>query len=108
MQEGDATVSDLAVESTPQNPDLGSNAPAADPVSVGDVVRVRQDPPSRPLLDVGRRYVVWLTPAMLDAAPGQFFITGSNAGIYAIDGGTATRVATDTGDTLPDTIEISD
>lgn len=104
---GDATVSDLSVENTPGNPALGTNAPDSHPVAVGEVVRVRQDAASRPLLEPGRRYVLWLSPTMLPDAAEQYFITGSNAGMYAIDGDRAVRVATDTGDTLPDTIQIS-
>lgn len=40
------------------------------------------------------------------AAASQFFITGSNAGIYVRDGETAQRAAPDSGDNLPATITI--
>lgn len=105
--DGDATVSTVDVISAPASPGLGSTAPEAEPVVVGDLVEVRQDPSSRPLLEVGAEYALWLTPTMLpDAAASQFFITGSNAGLYIVDGDVARRAATDTGDDLPDTISI--
>jgi hypothetical protein len=80
----------------------------AEPVSAGDAVAVRQDPSSRPLLEKGKEYALWLTPTMLDGdAANDFFITGSNAGMYLVDGDIARRVATETGDNLPETIEIA-
>lgn len=51
---------------------------------------------------------LWLTPTMLDGdAANDFFVTGSNAGMYLVDGDIARRVATETGDKLPETIEIA-
>ncbi len=45
---------------------------------------------------------------MLDGDAGnEFFITGSNAGMYLVDGDIARRVAKDTGDELPETIAIT-
>jgi len=106
--EGDTTISTLDVLSAPTSPQLGATAPEAEPVGVGDTVAVRQDPASRPLLETGKDYAMWLTPTMLDGdAANEFFITGSNAGMYLIDGDTARRVATETGDELPETITIT-
>ncbi|MEV7693771.1 hypothetical protein AB0N73_10630 [Microbacterium sp. NPDC089189] len=105
--DGDATISTIEVSNAPWSPGLGSTAPEAELVVVGDLVDVRQDPASRPLLEVGTEYALWLTPTMLpDDAASQFFITGSNAGMYVVDGDIARRGATDTGDDLPDTIAI--
>ncbi|MFS0731893.1 hypothetical protein ABC304_07790 [Microbacterium sp. 1P10UB] len=107
--DGGATVSSLEVAIAPASPQLGATAPDAEAVKVGDTVAVRQDPASRPLLETGRTYVLWLTPTMLDgAAATQFFITGSNAGMYILDGAVARRVAMETGDTLPETITVGD
>jgi hypothetical protein len=106
--DGDTTISTLEVMSSPASPQLGATAPDAEPVSVGDTVAVRQDPASRPLLEEGNDYALWLTPTMLDGdAANEFFITGSNAGMYLVDGDIARRVATGTGDELPETITIS-
>jgi hypothetical protein len=106
--DGDATVSSIEVLSAPTSPQLGATAPEAEPVSVGDTVAVRQDPSSRPLLDPGKEYMLWLTPTMLDGdAANEFFITGSNAGIYLVDGDIGHRVTTETGDELPETITIT-
>ena len=106
--DGDTTVSTLEVLSAPDSPQLGATAPDADPVSVGDTVAVRQDPASRPLLEEGEDYALWLTPTMLGGdAANEFFITGSNAGMYLVDGDIARRVAMETGDELPETMTIS-
>lgn len=106
--DGDATISTLDVLSAPSSPQLGANAPEAEPVSVGDTVDVRQDPSSRPLLKTGKEYMLWVTPTMLPGdAASQFFITGSNAGLYLVDGDIARRAVTDSGDDLPDTITIA-
>ena len=106
--DGDTTVSTLEVLSAPNSPQLGATAPDAEPVSVGDTVAVRQDPASRPLLEEGEDYALWLTPTMLGGdAANEFFITGSNAGMYFVDGDIARRVAMETGDELPETITIS-
>lgn len=107
--EGDTTISSLGVLSAPTSPQLGATAPEAEPISVGDTVAVRQDPSSRPLLELGKEYALWLTPTMLpDDAANEFFITGSNAGMYLVDGDIARRVTTETGDELPETITITD
>jgi hypothetical protein len=106
--EGDATVSVIPVDNVPFSPQLAANAgtPPSD-VQVGDTVQVRQDPSSRPLLEIGKEYFLWLTPTMLPgAAASQFFVTGSNAGIYISDGDAARRAAPDSGDDLPATITI--
>ena len=106
--DGDTTVSSLDVLSAPSSPQLGATAPEAEPVSVGDTVMVRQDPSSRPLLETGKEYALWLTPTMLPGeAANEFFITGSTAGMYLVDGDTARRVTTNTGDELPETITIT-
>jgi hypothetical protein len=106
--DGETTISTLDVSSAPASPQLGATAPEAEPVSAGDAVAVRQDPSSRPLLETGKEYALWLTPTMLDGdAANHFFITGSNAGMYLVDGDIARRVATETGDNLPETIEIA-
>jgi len=107
--EGDTTVSVIPVDNAPFSPQLAANIgmPPSD-IQVGDTVRVRQDPSSRPLLEIGKEYFLWLTPTMLPGAPAsQFFITGSNAGIYISDGETAQRAAPDSGDDLPPTITIA-
>lgn len=106
--EGDTTVSVIAVDSAPSSPQLAANIgmPSSD-IQVGDTVHVRQDPSSRPLLEIGKEYFLWLTPTMLPgAAASQFFITGSNAGMYIGEGETAQRAAPDSGDDLPATITI--
>lgn len=107
--QGDTTVSVILVGTAPSSPQLGANlsVPLSD-IRVGDTVQVRQDPSSRPLLEIGEEYFLWLTPSALPgAAASQFFITGSNAGIYVRDGDVARRVAPDSGDTLPATITIA-
>ncbi len=108
VADGDTIISTVVVANAPSNPQLGANAPAARPVAVGDSIQVRQDPSSRPLLEMGREYMLWVTPSMLPGdAASQFFITGGNAGLYLRDGDIARRAVSDTGDSLPETISIA-
>jgi len=106
--DGDATVATVEVENTPTNPSLGSNVDAdAGTIDVGDVIEVRQQ--TDPKLSTGAQYLLYLTPTMLsgvDAA--QYYITGAEAGMYVRDGDVFRRVALDSGDTLPETISISE
>lgn len=103
------TVSTVSVTNTPANPSLGENLDAESvPVAVGDVIQVRQDgKPSA--LHPDQEYLLFLTPTMLPGNEAtQFFITGAVAGAYKRDGDQYTRIVTDSGDDLPDTIVIAD
>lgn len=106
--DGDATVATVVVENTPGNPSLGSNVDAdAGTIQVGDEIEVRQQIDEK--LRTGTQYLLYLTPTMLpgDAAD-QYYITGAEAGMYVRDGDVFRRVITDTGDTLSETISISE
>lgn len=96
------------VESSPTNPQLGANVDGgANPIEPGDVVEVRQM--TDPRLVRGGQYALFLTPSMLSGdAASQYFVTGAEAGIYVRDGDVFRRVAADSGDTLPDTMELGE
>lgn len=106
--DGDATVATVEVENTPTNPSLGSNVDAdAGTIEVGDVIEVRQQIDEK--LATGTQYLLYLTPTMLSGdAADQYYITGAEAGMYARDGDVFRRVVRDSGDTLPETISISE
>jgi hypothetical protein len=106
--DGDATVATLEVENTPDNSSLGSNIDAeVGSIEVGDVIEVRQQ--TDPKLSDGAQYLLYVTPTMLSGdAADQFYITGAVAGMYVRDGDEFRRVALDSGDTLPETISISE
>jgi len=62
-----------------------------------------------PRLVRGGQYALFLTPTMLSGeAASQYYVTGAEAGIYVRDGDVFRRVATDSGDTLPDTLDIAE
>ncbi|WP_274646430.1 hypothetical protein [Microbacterium sp. C7(2022)] len=105
--DGDTTISTIEVINAPDNPTLGQNLTQQNsPVSVGDTVEVRQM--TAPLLTVDDEYLLFLTPTELSGdAADQYFVTGADAGIYVRDGDEFRRVATDSGDTLPDVISIA-
>ncbi len=106
--DGDATVATVVVENTPGNPSLGSNVDAeASTIQVGDEIEVRQQIDEK--LSTGTQYLLYLTPTMLPGdAAGQYYITGAEAGMYVRDGDVFRRVITDSGDTLSETISISE
>lgn len=106
--DGDATVATLEVENTPDNPSLGSNIDAdVRTVEVGDVIGVRQQTDEK--LSAGAQYLLYLTPTMLSGdAADQYYITGAVAGMYVRDGDVFRRVVPDSGDTLSETISISE
>ena len=102
------TISTVEVTNSPANPSLGENLDAEPvPVAAGDVIQVRQDgEPS--VLHPGQEYLLFLTPTMLPGdGAAHFFITGAVAGAYQRDGDQYIRVVTDSGDDLPDTIQIA-
>jgi hypothetical protein len=102
------TISTVEVANDPENPSLGANLDGG-PVQlvVGDVIQVRQDgEPS--VLHPGQEYLLFVTASMLPGdAAAHFFITGAVAGAYQREGNQYTRVRTDSGDNLPDTIQIA-
>lgn len=106
--EGDATLSSVVVESAPTNPQLGAEVEGgASAIEPGDVVEVRQM--AAPYLVSGGQYALFLTPTMLEGAlASQYYITGAEAGIYAREGDSLHRVALDSGDDLPETIELAE
>lgn len=111
----DATVWRVEVENAPLAPGLGADldAPAV-PVAVGDVVEVRDtgaaDSSAPPYpLEVGRQYAMYLTATGLTgAAADQYFLTGAGAGLFVREGDQFRRVLADSGDDLPDTIDIGE
>jgi hypothetical protein len=106
--DGDATISSILVETAPTNPQLGAAVEGgASTIEPGDVIDVRQT--TDPRLVRGAQYALFLTPTMLpgDAAT-QYFVTGAVAGIYVRDGDEFRRVVPDSGDTLPETMQIAD
>lgn len=106
--EGDYTISSFVVESSPTNPQLGANLEdGAQAIEPGDVVEVRQM--TDPRLVRGGRYALFLTETGLPGdAAGQYYVTGAVAGIYVRDGDGFRRVVPDSGDTLPETIQLAD
>jgi hypothetical protein len=106
--EGDSTISSFVVETSPTNPQLGANIDGgAGSIEPGDVIEVRQM--TDPRLVRGGQYALFLTPTMLSGeAASQYYVTGAEAGIYVRDGDVFRRVATDSGDTLPDTLDIAE
>ncbi|MCW3491764.1 hypothetical protein [Microbacterium sp. SSM24] len=105
--EGETTISSVVVGSAPTNPQLGAEVDGgASAIESGDVVDVRQT--TSPYLEVGGRYALFLTPTMLEGdAASQFYVTGAEAGIYACEADSCHRVALDSGDDLPETIELA-
>ncbi|MDY0908808.1 hypothetical protein [Microbacterium sp. CFBP9034] len=102
-----STISTVDVTNTPTNPSLGSNTEPT-PVAVGDVIQVRQDGAEPSVLHAGQEYLLYLTPSMLPGdEAAHFFITGAVAGAYVRDGDQFTRVAIESGDDLPDTIDVA-
>ncbi|MCR2809938.1 MULTISPECIES: hypothetical protein [unclassified Microbacterium] len=99
----------MEVTNTPAGPGLGENLDAASAqVAVGDVIQVRQDGVDPSVLQPGQEYLLYLTPSMLSGEEAaHFFITGTVAGAYLREGDDFRRVAADSGDDLPDTIEIA-
>lgn len=59
-----------------------------------------------PILKPGTRYLLFLTPTMLEGDSGtDMYITGGSAGLYTVGSdGTFTHVESDDGDKLPDTL----
>jgi len=106
--DGDATVATVEVENTPTSPQLGSNLDVdTGTIEVGDLIEVRQQ--TDDTLSTGSQYLLYVTPTMLPGdAAGQYSVTGAVAGIYVRDGDEFRRVVTDSGDTLPETISLSD
>ena len=98
----------MEVTNTPANPSLGEDLDTeTGVVAVGDVIQVREDAGAS-LLQIGREYLLFLTPSMLPGdMAAQFFITGEVAGAYERDGDQFTRIVTGSGDDLPDTIDIA-
>lgn len=95
-------VSTLDVVNTPGNPQLGTDGEGT--VTVGDDIDVRQSDDTSARLEVGNRYVLFLTPSA-DAASG-FAVVGGDGGVYVVEGEEARRVAPDAGDALPDSIAV--
>lgn len=104
-----STVSTVDVINVPTNPSLGSNVDSeSEPVAVGDVIEVRQDGHEPSVLRSGQEYMLYLRPTELPGSEAeQFFITGAIAGAYVRDGDSFRRVTPDSGDDLPDTIDIT-
>ena len=70
-----------------------------------------------PLLSVGRHYLLFLTPSMLEGdSASQFYVTGGSAGVFDAPDDVATRRGDsefthgpfEEGDTLPDTLSTKD
>jgi hypothetical protein len=106
--DGDATVATIEVENAPTNPSLGSNIDAeTETIEVGDVIEVRQQ--TDPKLSTGSQYLLYLTPTGLSGeAAEQYYITGAVAGMYVREGDVFRRVVPDSGDTVSETISISE
>lgn len=85
----------------------------------GSVVEVRQlgsaaTAGPAPLLEVGHRYLLFLTPSGLDGSlSSQYYVTGGDAGIYTGSAGTGrgmgtfAKVQQEDEDTLPSTLTLS-
>lgn len=113
-QEADTAISSVEVSHIPSTPGLGADTGwELSDIAVGDTIQVRQmgGTGSRfvALAQVGLEYLFYLNPSGLPGeAATHYFIVGAEAGFYESDGAVFRRVAKDTGDTLPETIEIGD
>ncbi len=102
---------------------LASNKEAAAEVTPEEQIVIRQmgsvdeEEVPAPLLEVGHRYLLFITSTKLEGdAASQFYVTGVSAGIYRTEssagarGGdvTYTRVDRDSGDDLPPTLTAAD
>lgn len=84
------TVSKFEIRATVNSLDLGANLTTkSQPISAAATIEIRQigtvTDKSSPteLLEVGREYLLFLTPSGLEgAASSQFYVTGGNAGLY--------------------------
>lgn len=114
-QGSSVTISTVTVDTSFSPANVASSLPDGEarpsPPAPGSTVAVRQfGTPGTvstggPLLEPGVRYLLFLTPTALPGpAAADYFIVGSEAGIYRAEGERFTRVAQG-GDRLPGTID---
>ena len=86
----------------------GANTTPISTVDVRQMGDAQTETPA-PLLETGKKYLLFLTPTMLDgAAATQFSVTGGSAGIYAVSGESFSHGPFTEGDTLPGTLTGKD
>lgn len=62
-----------------------------------------------PILAVGKQYLLFLTPTMLEGdGPADFYVTGGDAGIYDVAGGEFSHPNFSQGDKLPTVLQSND
>ncbi len=119
--DGEYTISSFAVDEsfTPAGlaATLADSGVTGTTPAAGDVVTIRQFGTSgaststgAPLLTEGAQYLLFLNPTMLAGeAADEFFIVGSEAGLYAASAetGVYTRLSDD-GDLIPETLKPSE
>ena len=82
--------------------------------AAGDEIVIRQvevdlEEASSPIMSVGRRYLVFLTPSMLNGEKGaQFYVTGASAGVYSAEGAAFVHGPFEEGDRLPERLTAED
>lgn len=123
QEENPYTLSTVTVIAPLRPKGLASNREAAAEVTPEEQIVIRQmgsvdeEEVPAPLLEVGHRYLLFITSTKLEGdAASQFYVTGVSAGIYRTEssagarGGdvTYTRVDRDSGDDLPPTLAAAD
>jgi len=108
------TISDAKVMTQFAPAGLGSAIDLKTPREIGGEVAVRQmgskevSTPA-PILEIGRQYLLFLTPSMLDGeAAKQFYVTGGSAGIYSVEGSHFVHGPFTEGDNLPGALTTAD
>lgn len=95
-------------------PDGLGSALDVEPSKAGDQIVVRQvvvelDKGAYPVLSVGGRYLLFLTPTMLEGEQAsQYYVTGGSAGVYSVDGETYIHGPFEEGDQLPEKLTATD
>jgi hypothetical protein len=115
------TLSTVTVIASVAPQGLAANSNGVSTIAPEEELVIRQLGPSDqssdqvPILETGERYLLFLTPTMLDGdAASQYYVTGASAGIYqaagAEDGENVSyaRVDADSGDTLPATLTTAE
>lgn len=115
VEDGTHTLSTATVISAFQPKGLAATLSSATPVAAADKVIVRQLGSSEqygvpaPLLEIGNRYLLFLTPTTLEGDAGsQFYIVGGTAGLYTSESGNYVHVKTEDGDNLPATLTATE
>lgn len=86
-----------------------SDLASADMLVIRQLGSTEEQSVPAPILEVGQRYLLFLTPSMMKGeAAAQFYVTGGSAGIYRSENGSFTHVKSEDADTLPATLTTAE